>query len=79
VFNLLEERDGGEEEGEEVDAAHGLHRADLVGLEQLVLPGGSEGVAGHVADLWTIEYSFCCLIIMVSLKLELVENSALLA
>ena len=48
---LLQERDRGEEEGEEVDAAHGLDGADLVALEQLVLPGRRERVASHVADL----------------------------
>ena len=46
---LLQQRRRRQDDGEEVDAAHHLHRAHLVHREQLVLPRRREGVKRHVA------------------------------
>ena len=46
---LLQQRRRRQDDGEEVDAAHHLHRAHLVHREQLVLPRRREGVERHVA------------------------------
>ena len=45
---LLQQRRRRQDDGEEVDAAHHLHRAHLVHREELVLPRGREGVERHV-------------------------------
>ena len=45
---LLQQRRRRQDDGEEVDAAHHLHRAHLVHREQLVLPRRREGVERHV-------------------------------